>query len=167
MRDTYAFDVDGVIVDVSERLRRAKELSRNKKEFWELFFSDELHELDKPRPAGVEAVRDRARRGYVIIVTGRPQKLFKVTLKQVVEFTGVKPAYIYMRRTGDMRPSATIKLELLERAMNEGFNIVEYHDDEEEVLKNIMNTYPNITLYLHYNDSYRVFFKPLGNANYP
>lgn len=167
MRNTYAFDVDGVIVDVSERLRLAKELSRNKKEFWELFFSDKLHELDKPRLAGVEAVRDRARRGYVIIVTGRPQKLFKVTLKQVIEFTGVKPAYIYMRRTGDMRPSATIKLELLERAMNEGFNIVEYHDDEEEVLKNIMNTYPNIILYLHYNDSYRVFFRPLGDANYP
>lgn len=167
MHNAYAYDVDGVIVDVSERLRRAKELSRNKKEFWELFFSDELHELDKPRPAGVKAVRDRARRGYIVIITGRPQKLLKVTLKQVVEFTGVKPACIYMRRTGDMRPSATIKLELLERAIKEGFNIVEYHDDEEEVLKNIMSTYPNITLYLHYNNSYKIFFKPLSSVNYP
>ena len=164
LRNAYAFDVDGVIVDPSERFRIAKELSKNRKEFWEVFFSEELCKRDKPRLAGIRAVKERAVKGCIIIITGRPYRLFDITLEQVVEFTGVKPARIYMRRTGDVRPSTSVKLELLERAIREGFNVIEFHDDEEEVLRKIMYAYPDITLYLHYDDKCRLYFKPPDNS---
>ena len=160
MRETFAFDIDGVIVDVSKRLKLAKELARSKQEFWKMFFSEDLYELDRPRPTGIEIVKERSKRGYIILITGRPKRLFRVTLKQVIDLTGIRPKYIYMRKTGDTRPSFVVKLELIEHALNDGFKIIEYHDDEEEVLRTIMNSYPNITLYLHYNDSYKILYKP-------
>jgi len=157
IRKAFTFDVDGVIVDASRRYRLAKELAHNKQEFWRMFFSEELLELDKPRATGVELIKERSKKGLILLVTGRPQKLLKVTLKQVMDFTGVRPKYIYMRRSGDMRSSPTVKLELIDRALSDGFSIVEYHDDEVDVLRNLMKLHPEITLYLHYNNSYKLF----------
>ncbi len=150
MSEAYAFDIDGVIVDVSERLRHALTLSEgDRREFWELFFSEELMRLDKPREIGVRLVRDRAARGEVVVITGRPARLKELTVKSFIKLTGVKPAAIFMRGNRDLRPSPKVKAELLGRALGEGFNIIEYHDDSEEVLNEVRARYPWIKLYLH------------------
>lgn len=158
-----AFDVDGVLVDVSERLRVAKELSRHYGDFWNTFFSEDLIRLDRPREVVRELIKSKIERYGLIIISGRPQKLYHSTLNQLISFYNVRPAKIYMRGPHDYRPSSIVKLELIEKALNECFQIVEYHDDEEEVLKIIKQLYPTITLYLHSETSYRIYWEGIKN----
>ncbi len=146
----YAFDVDGVIVDVSERLRIANEMSGGKRNlFWRYFFSEDLIKLDKPRSIGINLVRDRASKGCIVVITGRPKRLRDVTIKEFMEYTGVSPCKVFMRNNRDYRSSAIIKVELISLALNQGFEIIEFHDDSEEVLRAVKEVYPWMKLYLH------------------
>jgi len=156
---TKAFDVDGVIADVSQRLTTARELAKYYgHDFWEVFFSDELLTLDKPRPAGVRLVKRAHAEGFrVIVITGRPSKLRDFTLNQVINYTGIKPDAIYMRRNRDRRPPEVVKVELLGKALRDGFEVIEYHDDSEDVLREIRVKYPWITLFLHVGDTFQVY----------
>lgn len=156
---TKAFDVDGVIADVSQRLATARELAEYYgHDFWEVFFSDELLSLDKPRRAGVDLVRRAHAEGFhIIIITGRPSRLRDFTLKQVISYTGVKPDAIYLRRDRDRRPAKVVKAELLGRALRDGFEVIEYHDDSEDVLREIRAKYPWITLFLHVGDTFQKY----------
>ncbi|MEM0453240.1 MAG: hypothetical protein QXO98_01075 [Sulfolobales archaeon] len=155
-----AFDVDGVLMDVDERFKRAEELSKHNTDcFWEIFFNEELMDLDKPRDVAKELINSRIGAYGLIIITGRPRKLYNITLNQLERFYNLRPAKIYMRSSYDRRPASILKPELIGRAINEGFHIVEYHDDEEDVLKKIKDLYPYITLYLHDRTSYKVYWK--------
>jgi len=156
---TKAFDVDGVIADVSRRLTVARELAEfYGRDFWEVFFSDELLMLDRPRAVGVELVRLAHAEGFhVIIITGRPSRLRDFTLNQVINYTGVRPDAIYMRRNRDRRSAAVVKVDLLAKALRNGFDVMEYHDDSEEVLKEVRSKYPWITLFLHLGDTFRKY----------
>jgi len=156
---TKAFDVDGVIADVSQRLAAARELAEYYgHDFWEVFFSNELLSLDKPRHAGVKLVRDAHIEGFrVIIITGRPNRLRDFTLKQVISYTGVKPDAIYLRRGRDRRSAKVVKAELLGKALRDGFEVIEYHDDSEDVLREIKAKYPWITLFLHVGDTFQKY----------
>ena len=156
---TKAFDIDGVIADVNQRLATARELAEYYgHEFWEVFFSDQLLSLDKPRPAGVELVKRARDEGFrVVIITGRPSRLRDFTLRQVINYTGVKPDSIYLRRNGDRRPAKVVKAELLGRALKDGFEIIEYHDDSEDVLREIRVKYPWIRLFLHIGDTFQKY----------
>jgi len=154
----YAFDIDGVVVDVSERLRVAMERAGNDRRlFWRYFFSEELMTLDKPRELGIELVRDRAVRGSIIIITGRPKRLRDVTLHQFTQLTGVRPYRVFMRSDRDYRKSCIVKLELLTKAIKSGLEVTEFHDDDEEVLKKVKSAYPWIKLYLHTPSSYVIY----------
>jgi len=153
-----AFDVDGVLLDVSERFRIAKELveSGRERDFWRVFFREELLLLDKPRGISIELINSRVGRYGLIVITGRPANLYKITLEQIVQNFKLRPTKIFMRRVNDYRPSTIVKLELIEKALNEGYEVVEYHDDDLQVLKTIKKLYPGITLYFHQGDSYRI-----------
>jgi len=158
MQECYAFDIDGVIADVSDRLRVALRVSGSKSEkFWEIFFDPNLIiRLDKPRDIGVKLVRERARRGCIIVITGRPMRLRDISLQEFLRFTGVRPRAIFMRRDGDYRPSSIVKTYLVGLAMRYGFEILEFHDDDEEVLRSLRDKYPEITLIHHFNNKFRV-----------
>ncbi|HDJ83653.1 MAG TPA: hypothetical protein ENG44_01485 [Desulfurococcaceae archaeon] len=152
----YVFDIDGVLVDVSERLRRAKELSEGSRElFWKYFFSKELIELDKPRDIGIRLLIDRLKMGLVAIVTGRPKSLYYITLKQLkaINIPIEQIWRIEMRRDGDYRKSYIVKLERILNIVYEGYEIAEIHDDEEELLYRARIYLPKTRLYLHKNDS--------------
>ena len=153
-----AFDVDGVLLDVSERFRIAKELveSGRERDFWRVFFSEELLLLDKPRITSVELINSTVGRYGLIIITGRPANLYRITLEQIIQNFKLRPTKIFMRRVNDYRPSTIVKLELIEKTLNEGYELVEYHDDDLEVLKTIKRLYPGITLYFHQGDSYYI-----------
>ncbi len=158
-----AFDVDGVLVDISERFNVAEKLSRYSGDFWNKFFNVDLIRLDRPREVVRELIKYKTEKYGLIIISGRPQKLYHSTLNQLTSFYNVRPAKIYMRSTYDYRPASIVKLELIEKALNEGFQIIEYHDDEEEVLNVIKHLYPSITLYLHSGASYSVYWESIKN----
>jgi len=154
----YAFDIDGVVADVRDRVRVARELSEaTGTSFWDLFFSEELIELDRPRDVGVRLVRERSRLGCVVVVTGRPRRLREVSLREFADFTGVKPFRIYMRSDRDFRRSHVVKLELLSRAFRDGLEVRELHDDSEEVLRAVRNSMPEVRLFLHFNNEFRPY----------
>lgn len=154
----YSFDIDGVVVDVRQRLKEAKKAVALGARFEDVFFDEELiRRLDTPRRVGVELVRERARKGRIIIVSARSAKLKRVTIEQFVRFTGVKPFAVLLRPSGDLRPAKMVKAELLETATKKLCWVIEHHDDDEDVLRYISSRLPWLKLYLHYNDTYARF----------
>lgn len=167
MSDIYVFDLDGVIVDPSERIKAV--LSRlglpldidveklkgsMKRRFWDLFLSPKMLHLDKPRDIGIEVLKDRMKRGKVIIVTGRPISLKKPTIRELMEF-GVEIDYkndIIFRPKGDLRPDYEYKASIISMLDN----VVEIHDDSIRVLEAIRKVRPHVMLYLHYGNSYTI-----------
>lgn len=144
-----------MLLDIRERLRLAEELSKGRKDlFWRYFFSEELLALDKPRPIGVQLLLDRLSQGLVAIVTGRPERLRHITLRQL-KMLGIPVKQIWrleMRSNNNTRESTHFKLETILSIYYEGFPIVEVHDDELEVLMAIRRRLPKTKLYLHSGD---------------
>ncbi len=153
----FAFDMDGVIVDSRARFKEALKLSLALGiDFWDAFFSEEAARLTRPREAGVRLAREKIKEGAVVLISCRPAKTRRLTVEEFKKYVGFKPAATYLRR-GGRQSRSEVKKALLGEALRRGFNIIEYHDDEEEVLKVISGEYPWIKLYLHFNDSYRLF----------
>jgi len=121
-----------------------------------VFFSEELLSLDRPRSFLIDLINSRLAKYCLIIITGRPANLYRITLQQIEQNFKFRPFKIFMRRVNDYRPSTIVKLELIEKALNEGYEVVEYHDDDAEVLKIVKKLYPGITLYLHQGNTYYI-----------
>ena len=167
MLDIYVFDLDGVIVDPSERIKAVllrlglpldidveKLKGSMKRRFWDLFLSPKMLHLDKPRDIGIEVLKDRMKRGKVIIITGRPISLREPTIRELMEF-GVEIDYksnIIFRPKGDLRPDYEYKASVISVLDN----VVEVHDDSIRVLEAIRKVRPHVMLYLHYGNSYTV-----------
>ncbi|RLF18787.1 MAG: hypothetical protein DRZ82_07655 [Thermoprotei archaeon] len=162
---TYIFDLDGVLVDPSERLRvtlRKLRLPLDtdveklrgslRRRFWEIFLSPNMLQWDKPREIGIELFHDRRRKGRVIIVTGRPITLRRHTLKELAVF-GLEirdNEDIIFRPKGDIRPDYEYKAEVISNIDD----VVEIHDDSIRVLETLRRIKPFATLYLHYDNGY-------------
>lgn len=155
MSTAYIFDIDGVLLDVSQRVFMAERLSNGDVLlFWKYFFSEELLQFDKPRRIGINTLLDRMARGAIILVTGRPSHLRRATLNQL-QSIGIpvsKIKHIYMRSSSDYRKSYLFKLEAIERMLSKGYVILEIHDDDEEFLKRVRERIANSRLYLHSGD---------------
>lgn len=163
------FDVDGVLVDCDSRIREATLRSERLPEsearrvFWETFLNPELLRLDRPRLLGIELFRDRVKRYRVLIITGRPERLRRCTIRQLREF-GIDPSRILgllMRSNDDKRPSSVVKRELLERFLDEHpeATVMEVHDDDPESLIEMGKVARQAALYLHTKDGYEVLRK--------
>ncbi len=151
---TYVFDIDGVLLDVSQRIVLAEELSHgNTSLFWHYFFSEELLQFDRPRRVGIDILLDRINKGIIIIVTGRPSRLRRITVSQLqsigIPISSIKE--IHMRMDNDLRKSYLFKLETIENLLLKGYTILEVHDDDEEFLKRVRRL-TNSKLYLHSNN---------------
>ncbi|NPA97516.1 MAG: hypothetical protein GXO32_07955 [Crenarchaeota archaeon] len=157
--EVYVFDVDGVLLDVRERLERARSLARSREDFWRIFFSESLLDLDRPRQVAISMLLDRARRGLVAIVTGRPRRLLRRTIDQLTNLCGVPRSAIWrieMRGEGDYRPGWVVKLERILGIVYEGYEVAEVHDDDEELLYRLRRHLPRARLYLHRGDSFEI-----------
>jgi len=164
--EVYVFDVDGVLVDASERLREAlhrigvmdivhpRSLNpRLRARFWRVFLSEELLAYDRPRRVGINMLLDRLNRGVVLILTGRPYRLRRATLRELEEAgIPVRRALLIMRPRGDRRRDYEFKSSVLRRIPR----VVEVHDDELEVLERVRRIHPSARLYLHFKDYYTI-----------
>ncbi|MEM1913588.1 MAG: hypothetical protein QW067_10645 [Thermofilaceae archaeon] len=139
-RGCVVFDVDGVLVDSSERLRRSLEEvgagdvselnGERRRRFWEIFLSEKYIELDKPNPPAVELAKKRKSEGYgLVILTGRPLKLLRKTLEQLNSY-GVPYDAVIFRSDGFYGKDHEYKKRALEEL---GLTVVELHDDSESV----------------------------------
>ncbi len=150
MSEIFIFDVDDVIVDSSERLKKASTLSQIFKKPLEAFlYTPELLSLDRPRALGVRLFKERARRGHVVVVSGRPQRLYNFTLKEIKEFTGVEPFKILLRSRNTRSPHYKVKLEHVRRLISSGYEVMEFHDNDMRAINAVKEAFPWIRTYHH------------------
>jgi len=174
------FDLDGVLFDVSERLAIARQASRdNIKIFWDVFLREDLLDLDKPRRSGIEALLRCKERGYqILILTGRPERLLWKTIEQLsrigLPLDQRSWLYLVMRpsnkggagnpyrppikipRIYEKADSRVFKLSIIDR-IAEVYEIIEIHEDDEDILKQIWKRYPGVDLYIHTDDTYKKY----------
>ena len=166
----YIFDLDGVLIDISERIKAVLDYlglnpyispsalrGEKKRRFWKYFLSDMFLDYDRPRRVGIELLLDRLKKGIVVIVSGRPTSLKEATLRELKEFNvPVDKIKFFFRGLGDYRREKELKLHFFKIISNMG-EIVEVHDDSAEVLDAIWLINPKIKLYLHYDNSYKEY----------
>lgn len=162
--DVYVFDVDGVLIDPGERLRKAlrmaglseddrpKDIDPNRRQlFWKYFLSEDLLNLDKPRDVGIRLLLDRLGKGVVVVLTGRPYRLYKATLDELKRAgIPVDRVILIMRPNNDRRSDLEFKSGVFARIPR----LVEVHDDEEKILLEAKRIHPEARVILHYNDNY-------------
>ncbi len=163
--DVYVFDVDGVLVDASERLKaalrsvglegyeRPEDIEPGLRQaFWKVFLSPELLELDKPRETGIKLLLDRLGKGVVLILTGRPYRLFKSTVAQLKSMgVPMERTILVMRPNSERRRDVDFKASVLARIQK----LVEIHDDDLKVLEAARRLHPQARLFLHFDDNYK------------
>lgn len=152
------FDIDGTLADASHRLHLIKDMAhwvsvdgQPPKPDWETFLSDEMVAKDSPIPQTWETllallcVPDNR----ILFITGRPDSQRETTLAWLMDdacdlrqdfcdhmhWEETVPV-LYMRKTGDHRPSYIVKEELLQRARKDGYTpqlVFEDRKDDTEM----------------------------------
>lgn len=147
------FDLDGVLFDVSKRLEKAleeigeknlNELSKTQKRiFWDIFLSTKYMYLDRPNIKLVKHIQDlKSNNVKIIIVTGRREdRQGEYTLKQLQE-AGIEYDEIYFRPPGYYQKDYVFKTEIVKKLLRRGYKIIEFWDDNKEVIKRVKELLP-------------------------
>lgn len=156
------FDLDGVIFDVSARLRavleelRVKsmdEVKRNPKlrnKFWKLFLSQKYMYLDAARINVIEYMRNLKKKGYkIVIITGRVLEKQGEETKRQLDENKVPYDEIYFRRKNDRRKDVEYKKAIIQWLIYNGCDIVEIHEDSREIINSLKELIPNARFYIY------------------
>ena len=154
VKEACVFDVDGVLIHSEERFWRAKELaSALNKNYRDLLYKEELMRYDRPRQIGIKLLKERSGKCSIIVITGRPKESYELTLKEILNATGIRPDLILMR-TGNEDNLLRAKLAMIKELFRRGYEIKEIHDDDISFLREIRKTYPEVKLYYHIHDRF-------------
>lgn len=128
MKECVIFDIDGTLADNSAR----QEILIKDKRAWNKFF--EAMGDDKPNEQLVVLYKliTESKQYTMIIVTGRP-KQYKEMTEQWLFWNEIAYEYIYMRTTGDYRPDAIVKEEILLEIQKE-YKVAFVVDDRNSVV---------------------------------
>jgi len=105
-------DIDGVVADVRHRLHHLQSRPKN----WPAFFAAAA--ADPALEAGLHLAAELAATHELGWLTGRPERLRRVTTEWLVEY-GLPPSPLRMRRSGDFRPAREMKLEVIRHLAGE------------------------------------------------
>jgi phosphoglycolate phosphatase-like HAD superfamily hydrolase len=105
-RPLAVFDIDGVVADVRHRLHHVESKPKN----WDAFFAGAAE--DPPIPAGLALVAEYAADHDIVWLTGRPQRLRRVTIAWL-RHHGLRAAVLHMRPGRDFRPAPRFKSEVV------------------------------------------------------
>lgn len=124
----WIFDMDGTLANTDHR----KHFLEQRPKDWDGWHS-RAH-LDKPHNDIVELVVAGIELGYAIVIcSGRGEEQRELT-ESWLAANHVRFDALYMRRANDRRDDSIIKLELLERMREDGFNPVLAFDDRDRVV---------------------------------
>lgn len=149
------FDIDGTLANAEHRLHFIKDSAyfvpsakglRDHRPDWASFLSDEMVAKDTPIPQLWRVLSGFANSfNRVLFITGRPDSQRFMTWEWLMSFdrfcehrTNAAhwlhrfPERLYMRRTGDRRPSHEIKRELLQQARQDGYNPTLVFEDRKD-----------------------------------
>ncbi|MGZ4591053.1 MAG: phosphatase domain-containing protein [Actinomycetes bacterium] len=125
-RPWAVFDIDGVLADVRHRLHHLGARPPD----WRGFFA--TADADPPLAEGLALLTRLATDHRVAYVTGRPERLRRVTATWLAD-QGLPSGPLLMRPGGDHRPARHLKLELLAQLAAEAHIALVVDDDEEVV----------------------------------
>ena len=156
------FDVDGVIFDISDRIRavleelgvesldKIKYNTKLRNKFWKIFLSPKYMYLDKPRFDVINYMHELKRKGYkIVIVTGRVLETQGEETRKQLEKYSVPYDEICFRRRKDKRKDYELKTSIIRWLIFKGYEIVEVHEDSEEVISKLKQIIPNAKYYLY------------------
>jgi hypothetical protein len=115
-------DIDGVVADVRHRLRFLDQRPKD----WDGFFAAAEHDL--PLETGIRRVMELTEGHDVVWLTGRPERLRKVTTAWLGSH-GLPSGPMHMRGNRDRRPARTFKLGQIRKLAAEGIVAVIIDDD--------------------------------------
>lgn len=119
-------DIDGVVADVRHRLHHLESTPKN----WAAFFAGAA--ADPPLPEGVNLAQELATSHDIVWLTGRPERLRRVTTRWLRQHElPVEP--LHMRRNGDFRPARRTKLAVV-RALAAERTVAVVVDDDPAVI---------------------------------
>ena len=140
------FDIEGVLIDVSKRLKLCLEEVRKKfgkvitsykelrgnarKYFWDCFMSERYIEFDRPLECNIELAKKLQENYKLILITGARDEIARVHEKKLRSY-GLK-FIIYSRPRGNRLPSMIFKRKIVEELINEGYEIEKVFEDNEE-----------------------------------
>ncbi len=162
MHKCIIFDLDGVIFDVSRRIKASLEeigakslddVRRNprlRNRFWKAFLSPKYMYLDAPRLDVIEKMRELKRRGYeIVIVTGRVLETQGDETRRQLEKYSVPYDKIFFRRKRDRRKDYEYKASVISWLQITECEIVEIHEDSEEVAQKLREIVPRAKIFLY------------------
>ena len=156
-RKIAIFDIDNTLIDVTRRYMKSieeadlnphmplyKNLYEKRMKFWKIFLSGKYIEMDHPDKETINLVREKYQDGYgIIILTGRPIGMKKLTEKQLKEF-GIPYDLLIMRPRNDREPDNIFKPKVISKLLEEDLNIIEYHEDDPTTISYIKEKYGNV-----------------------
>jgi hypothetical protein len=126
VRELAVFDIDGVVADVRHRLHYLDGRPKD----WDGFFAAAAD--DTPLAEGVALAREAMQTYDLAWLTGRPERLRRVTRAWLTALD-LPGEPLVMRRNRDFRPARAAKLEEL-RTLAEGRTVAMMVDDDPEVI---------------------------------
>jgi predicted secreted acid phosphatase len=124
----YLFDIDGTIADCSHRIHLIEQQPKD----WRAFFASVKD--DAPIPHTIELARHLAKAGMTIVfVSGRSSECREQTSLWLAN-SGLPGGPLYMRKEGDHRDDSIVKIELLAKLREDGFDPVMAFDDRDRVV---------------------------------
>jgi len=122
------FDVDGTLMDISQRTHWVQEQPKN----WDNFERDMI--LDTPRKEIFAIAHEAKKNGHRIIVSsGRNERNRDITVLQL-NSQGLFPDIMLMRKDDDFRSDDIVKKEFLIDLKSKGFNPILAVDDRQQVV---------------------------------
>ncbi len=119
-------DIDGVVADVRHRLHHLESRPKN----WPAFFAGAA--ADPPLPEGVDLARELATSHDIVWLTGRPERLRRVTAEWLRRHAlPVEP--LHMRGNKDYRPARETKLAVV-RGLAQERTVAMVVDDDPAVV---------------------------------
>ncbi len=155
------FDLDGVLFDVNERLKKTLEelgvkkfddLSKKQRNiFWRIFLSPKYMYLDNPNTKLIKHLNElKSNKIKIIIVTGRSEDAQREYTLRQLKSTGIEYDEIYFRPKNYYQKDYIFKTEIVKRLLRKGYEIIEFWDDNEEVVKRVREILP-YTKVIHYS----------------
>lgn len=129
MRDRcYIFDIDGTLADCTHRLPF---IHRHPKD-WSAFYSACVY--DKPIRHMIDVARALADHAPLVFATGRNEIVREETKAWLFRHGGLVASNLYMRRDGDHRDDAIIKIEFLQQIRDDGYEPIMAFEDRTRMV---------------------------------
>jgi hypothetical protein len=120
-------DLDGVVADTRHRLHHLQTRPKN----WEAFFEEARK--DAVLPEGLGVARTLAGQAEIVYLTGRPERC-RADTEQWLREHDLPQGRVLMRRAGDRRPAALVKVAVWRR-LSRSHRLVMAVDDDPKVIE--------------------------------